>query len=113
MGTSRRYAGAVDRRMDTRILERIAAEAGPLQSLSPEELQLDTRPVTIDPQPKPARAWVRFGGTPVLVDAEVCRWTEDACAIRFNVGDRELKAWVWASAVTPVVRHQSSAGSPA
>lgn len=106
MGTSRRYAASVDRRMDARILERIAAEAGPLQSLSPEELQLDSAPVTIDPQPKPARAWVRFGGTPALVDAEVCRWTADACAIRFLIGGKELKAWVWASAVTPLTHTQ-------
>lgn len=101
MGTSKRYASAVDRRMDTRILERIAAEAGPLQSLSSAELRLDVEPVTIDPRPKPAKAWVRFGATPALVDAEVCRWTADVCAIRFRVGETEMKAWVWASAVTP------------
>ena len=101
MGTSRRYATAVDRQMDRRILERIAAE-GPLQSLTDEELRLDTEPVTIDPRPKRARAWVRFGATPALVDAEVCRWTANACAIRFKVGDSERRAWVWASAVTPV-----------
>lgn len=102
MGTSKRYATSVDRQMDARILERVAAEAGPLQSLSPEELGLDSRPVTIDPRPKLAQAWVRFGATPVLVAAEVCRWTEDACAIRFRVGEHELKAWVWASAATPL-----------
>jgi len=101
MGTSKRYAAAVDRRMDERILERVAAEAGPLQSLTSDELHLDSEPVTIDPRPKPARAWVRFGATPALVDAEVCRWTADACAIRFRVGEVEMKAWVWASAVAP------------
>jgi hypothetical protein len=94
MGTNKRYAAAVDRQMDTRILERIAAEAGPLQSLSKDELRLDTEPVTVPPRPKPAKAWVRFGATPALVNAKVCRWTADACAIRFRVGDTEMKAWV-------------------
>lgn len=100
MGTNRRYTAAVDRRMDERILERVASEAGPLQSLTDKELRLDLEPVTIDPRPKRAKVWVRFGATPALVDAEVCRWTADACAIRFQLGDREMKAWVWASAVT-------------
>ena len=100
MGTSRRYAAAVDRQMDARILRRLA-EGGPLQSLSREEIGLDRYPVTIDPHPRRADAWVRFGSTPALVDAEVCRWTDRACAIRFRVGDHELRAWVWASAVTP------------
>ncbi|WP_257786269.1 hypothetical protein [Microbacterium paludicola] len=38
MGTNKRYAAAIDRRMDAKILERIAREAGPLQSLSREEI---------------------------------------------------------------------------
>ena len=104
MGTSRRYATSVDRQMDRRILERIAAEAGPLQSLTKDELRLDDEPVTIDPRPKPVRAWVRFGATPALVQAEACRWTADAVAIRFQVGDSERRCWVWSSAVTPLPR---------
>lgn len=99
MGTSKRYAAAVDRQMDRRILSRTIAEAGPLQTLTAEELRLDTQPVTIDPRPKPGRAWLRFGSTPVLVDVEVCRWTVDACAVRFRVDDKEYRTWVWASAV--------------
>ncbi len=102
MGTNKRYAASVDRRMDARILQRIAAEAGPLQSLTREEIGLDAEPVTIDPRPKPVRAWVRFGATPTLVDAEACRWTVDAVAIRFRIADVEHRAWVWGSAVTPI-----------
>lgn len=102
MGTSKRYAASVDRAMDARILQRTAAEAGPLQSLTREEIRLDVEPVTIDPHPKPVRAWVRFGATPAQVDAEACRWTADAVAIRFRVADVEHRAWVWASAVTPI-----------
>jgi len=101
MGTSRRYAASVDREMDDRILRRLA-EGGPLQSLSPEEIGLDREPVTIDPHPRRASVWVRFGSTPALVDAEVCRWTERACGVRFRIGGEEVRAWVWMSAVTPV-----------
>lgn len=102
MGSNRRYSHHYDRLMDQRIIERVAATSGPLQSLSREELQLDNEPVTRDPHPKPARAWVRFGGAPVLVDAEVCSWTSSAVAIRFTIAGTEHKAWVWASAVTPL-----------
>lgn len=102
MGTNKRYAASVDRQMDRKILERIAATSGPLQSLTSAELQLDTEPVTIDPKPKPVRAWVRFGPTATLVEALACRWTSDAVAIEFRVADKTYRAWVWASAVTPV-----------
>lgn len=84
--------------MDTRIVERAAA-AGPLQSLSEAELALDRHPLTVDPQPKPVRAWVRFGATPVLVDAVAARWTPRAVGIRFAVAGHEHRAWVWSSAV--------------
>lgn len=99
MGTNKRYARAIDQRMDARIVERIAREGGPLQSLSNAELELDRLPWTRDPKPKPVRAWVRFGPTPVLVDAEVCGWTEHAVAVRFTIAGNEFRAWVWASAV--------------
>ena len=102
MGTSKRYAATVDRQMNQRILARTIAEAGPLQSLTVDELRLDTEPVTIDPRPNPVRAWVRFGAAPTLVDAEACRWTADAVAIRFRVADVEHRTWVWGSAVTPL-----------
>lgn len=85
--------------MDQRIIERLIEDSGPLQSLSRAELNLDGEAVTRDPNPKPVRAWVRFGGTPALVDAEVCSWTSSAVAIRFTIGGAEYKAWVWASAV--------------
>ena len=39
------------------------------------------------------------GATPVQVDAEACMWTSRAVAIRFDVGAREYRCWVWASAV--------------
>ncbi|MFE1665278.1 hypothetical protein [Microbacterium sp. P02] len=99
MGTSRRYAAHYDRLMDDRIVQRVAETSGPLQCLRKEELELDHEAFTRDPQPKPVRAWVRFGETPLLVDAEACSWTAHAVAIRFTIAGREFKTWVWSSAV--------------
>lgn len=71
MGTNRRYAEQVDARMSDRILQRVA-ESGPLETLTPEELQLKQTPMTKDPRPRTVRVWVRFGGIPVRVDAKAC-----------------------------------------
>jgi len=101
MGTNRRYAARIDRLMDDRILQRIASE-NPLQSLTDAELRKDTLPITRDPQPKKCKAWVRFGPHAMRVDAEVVVWNDLACGIRFTVGEKELRCWVWTNAVTPV-----------
>lgn len=98
MGSNRRYAASVDRRMDARILERTAQE-GPLQTLSPSELQLDEFAVTTDPKPATVQAWVRFGKTPIRVETEACMWTAHAVAIRFLVAAQEYRCWVWRGAV--------------
>lgn len=100
MGTNKRYAHHFDGLMDARILDRIAATAGALQSLTDAELELDREPRTITPHPHPVRAWVRFGSTAIQVDAEACRWTERAVGIRFKAAGREFRAWVRSSAVT-------------
>lgn len=106
MGTSKRYAHVVDRRMSERIrmqeLERLAAEY-PLQSLTPAELGLDREPLTRDPQPRQrVRAWVRFGPSAIDVDAVVHVWTERAIGIAFVVGETQHKCWVWSNAATPL-----------
>ena len=98
MGTNRRYAEQIDRRMDDRILERLA-RSGSLETLTRAELQLDELPTTTDPRPRPVQAWVRFGGTPVRVDAEACMWTGKAVAIRFHAAGQEFRCWVWSGAV--------------
>ena len=98
MGTSKRYAHVVDAQMGKRILERVA-ESGPLQNLTAEELELDRLAVTIDPIPKPVKAWVRFGATPILVDAVAARWTQNAVGVEFQVGERTMRCWVWRGAV--------------
>jgi hypothetical protein len=99
VGTNRRYAVQIDRRMDERILERLA-KSGPLETLTASELALHRLPMTKDPQPATVEAWVRFGGTPARVLAEACAWTDRAVAIRFRVAGEEQRCWVWRSAVT-------------
>lgn len=100
MGTSRRYAAKIDRQMDQKILQRIAEE-NPLQSLTAAERQEAVLPVTRDPQPKPCSAWVRFGPHSMRVDAVVVVWNDVACGIQFSIGEKEMRCWVWANAVTP------------
>ena len=67
VGTNKRYSAGVDRMMNNRILQRIAADHT-LQTLADQELRKDTLPVTRDPQPKPCRAWIRFGSHAVQDD---------------------------------------------
>lgn len=95
----------VDRLMDNRILQRIASEH-PLQTLTDHELRTDTLPFTRDPQPKPCKAWVRFGPHALQVDAVVVVWNDLACGIQFTAGEKKLRCWVWANAVTPVAGTQ-------
>jgi hypothetical protein len=66
------------------------------------ELQLGAVPLTKTPTPKPVRAWVRYGGVPVEVDALAVAWTARAVAVTWRIPDEEEphRAWVWASAVT-------------
>ena len=89
---------------DSLILEFFTKNAWRPDTLTPEELRLDSEPLTIDPRPKPVRAWVRFGPKPLLVDAVAVRWTADAVGVVFSIRETEYRAWVWASAVTPVRR---------
>ncbi len=98
MGTNRRYADSIDRRVNERILDGLTRE-GPLQTLTRTELQLDRLAVTTDPKPERVRAWVRFGAVPVRVDAEACMWTANAVAIRSTADGREFKCWIWRGAV--------------
>jgi hypothetical protein len=96
-----RYEHHYDKLIDNRVLEQVA-KRGPLQCLTDAELELNRLPVTIDPDPDPVRAWVRFGPHAVLVDAFAERWTERAVGIRFTVGEVEMKTWVYMGAVRSV-----------
>jgi hypothetical protein len=98
MGTNRRYAAQIDARMSERILQR-TAETGRLETLTDSELELDKRPLTRAPVARPVKAWVRFGGVPLRVDAEACSWTPRAVAIRFRIDGHEHRCWVWVGAI--------------
>lgn len=45
---------------------------------------------------------MRFGDTPVQVDAVAARWTADAVGIVFTIDGHEHRCWVWSSAVDEV-----------
>lgn len=80
--------------------ERIVTSLGEPETLTPEELELDTLPLTRVPVPQLVRAWVRYDGTPVRIDAEMTAWTPKACAIRWTTpAGKQDRCWVWANAV--------------
>ena len=99
MGTNRRYAAEVDRRMDNRILEVLMRDHQPL-SLVKNELELDVGPLTRTPVPRPVRAWVRYGETAIKVDGKAVAWAPRAVAVRWTTpGGQQRRAWLWSSSV--------------
>lgn len=103
VGSNKRYSAHYDALMDARILRTVADGKSP-ETLSEAELDLGTQERTVPPRARACRAWVRYAGVPVLVDAELCAWTPRAAAIRWRVDDDRVdRAWVWASAVRPSV----------
>jgi hypothetical protein len=70
LGTNKRYADSIDRRMGARVNETIMRGAEP-ESLTTAELALDSEPLTRTPVPRPVKAWVRYGNIPIQVDAVV------------------------------------------
>jgi hypothetical protein len=100
MGTSKRYADHFDRLMDDRIAQNAMNDHEP-DTLTSNELQLDTEPLTKAPVPRPVSAWVRYGTTPLRIDALAVAWTDYAVAIKWAAPGGEHHAWVWASAVRP------------
>ena len=101
LGTNKRYSDSIDRRMNSRIAEREVEGLKPF-TLTPDELELATEPLTRTPVPKPVRAWIRFGSHAIKVDAEAVAWTNRAVAIRWTMpSGAQHRAWVWASAVEP------------
>ena len=108
MGTSKRYAEQVDRRMGERADEAATRGISPT-SLTDAELELDSLPLTKTPKPHEVRAWVRYGAVAVKVSARAVAWTPRAVAIEWKRPSGEVqRAWVWASAVEAA---QNGAGS--
>ncbi len=99
MGTSKRYADRVDRRMGERADEAATRGVEPT-SLTNAELELDTLPLTKTPRPPVVRAWVRYGAVAIRVEARAVAWTPRAVALEWTTTGGEVqRAWVWASAV--------------
>lgn len=84
--------------MDERVAQVVARGHEP-ETLTGEELDLKREPLTRTPVPRPVRAWVRYDGVPLRVEAELVAWTRAAAAVRWRLGDLEHRAWVWGSAV--------------
>lgn len=102
MGTSKRLAEHYGMRAEQRQLEKYAKTAGPLQSLSKQELALDRFPLTTYPQPRRVRAWVRFGPQHARVDPRLVRSTDVAAGIEFVVAEQTYRCWVWGNVVEVV-----------
>lgn len=76
-----------------------AAKNGPLQSLTPRELDEREQPMTTYPRAKRVRAWVRFGPEAIRVEAKLMRSTPLAAGIEFRAEDQTFRCWVWGNAV--------------
>lgn len=72
MGTSKRYADSIDRRMGVQADQSIMRGGTP-ESLTATELELKTEPLTRTPQPMPVTAWVRYGRIGIRVNGRAWR----------------------------------------
>jgi hypothetical protein len=98
LGSNKRYAESIDRRLGVHVNESVMRSAEP-ESLSSAELDLESEPLTRRPVARPVKAWVRNGTVPIQVDAVVTAWTTRAVAIKWESPAGEHKAWVWSNAV--------------
>jgi hypothetical protein len=101
VGTSKRYADSIDRRMGAQADLSIMRTGEP-ESLTATELELTTKPVTRTPQPMPVTAWVRYRRIGIRVNGRVVAWTTKAVAVEWDAPDGPHRAWVWASAVEKI-----------
>jgi len=99
MGTNKRYATSIDRRVGERADEAATRGVQPT-SLTDVELELDIYPLTKTPRPQAVRAWVRYGPVALHVEARAVAWTARAVALEWVSPSGEIhRSWVWASAV--------------
>jgi len=99
VGTSKRYAASIDRRIGERA-DQAATRGVEPTSLTQAELELDVLPLTKTPRPPAVLAWVRYGDVSIRVEARAVAWTPRAVALEWtSPGGEAHRAWVWASAV--------------
>jgi len=112
VGTSKRYADSIDRRMGVQADQSIMRGGEP-ESLTAKELELKTEPVTRTPQPMPVTAWVRYGRIGIRVKGRAVAWTAKAVAVEWDAPDGEKhRAWVWSSAVERDISRRPDAAAP-
>jgi hypothetical protein len=101
VGTNKRYADSVGRRMSKRIAQS-ALKPRP-QSLSPEEAGLDSKPATLAKQPVAVTAWVTVTPGVILVeDAFAMEWNDRAVRIEWKNSDgSNASCWVYKGAISP------------
>lgn len=109
VGSNRRYPHHAGQLAEERELRRAAA-AGPLRTLTAEQLALGSRPVTIVPDTARvwALAWLRFGDVDVRCTVRVLRWTSDAVGVAVDVDGNEQRCWVWQGAATRIANRQDA-----
>lgn len=99
MGTNKRYPNITPQRAEEREL-REASKRGPLQTLSTDQLRLQSQVISIAPDRTRiwGLAWLRFGGTDVRCTVLVKRWTADAVGVEVDVEGEQLRCWIWQGA---------------
>lgn len=99
VGTNKRYPHIGGQRAEEREL-RAARKAGTLRTLTDEQLNLFTHPVTIVPDGTQlwALAWLQFGDTNVRCVVRVRRWTADAVGVEVEIDSERLRCWIWQGA---------------
>lgn len=98
MDTSKRYADSIDKQMGRQADLSIMRGSEP-ETLTAEELELATEPLTRPPKPTPVTAWVRYRKIGIRVNGRAVAWTAKAVAVKWDGPDGPDRAWVRASAV--------------
>lgn len=99
MGTNKRYPNLTPERAEEREL-REASKQGPLQTLSADQLRLQSRVISLAPERTRmwGLAWLRFGNVDVRTTVLVKRWTDDAVGVEVDVDGKQLRCWIWQGA---------------
>ncbi|WP_345137049.1 hypothetical protein [Microbacterium rhizosphaerae] len=89
---------------------REAAQHGPLQSLTPEQVRYGAVPLTTVPDRTVVwgLAWLRFGDADVRATVQIRRWTDNAVDVVVDVDGQEQRVWIWRSACDPLKNRQDA-----
>lgn len=100
MGSNRRYADAIDRRMDRHIRERELAPK--IVSATPDQLDFEHDPPKEAEQPVDVIAWVGITSGTVRVEAKVTAWNKRGVRVECMGPDQTLTTvWLFRGAISP------------